>query len=127
MPAMDKRSFLNVDDRESVRFALPDCYGKDAWLYLRPWTGHVRSEFEEDWADREAKNNPEQFRWEVISNTLVDEEGELFLDVEKDRGWFMEKNARLIEDLFEAAGKLNGLGTADIEQLAKNSESDPSS
>lgn len=122
--ALTKDDILALDDlpRESVD--VPEWGGT---VYVRTLTGTERDAFEASvMAPRKgARMNTANIRARLGVLCIVDENGErLFSD--RDAIELGKKSAPALDRIFTAAQRLNGLSAEDIEELVKNSDSDPS-
>ncbi len=67
--------------------------------------------------------NLQNIRAKLVALTVVDEQGNrIFKD--EDVKWLGNKSAAALDRIFEVAQRLSGLRDEDVEELAKNSESD---
>jgi len=123
--ALDRETFLAAKKLPIERVELnPELYGEGACVYVRSMTGQARSDYEKRWAKRKASSDPGGFRWDLLRQTMCDENGAAIL-TEADQAAAMGQDAATIEDIFEAACVMNGLRERDVEDLAGNSEAAP--
>lgn len=127
MKCLTKDEFLSADDLPLVPVPLPEeLYGKDVGVFVRSMDGTEKAMLEERFQNKEPTDDILDFRGTVLVSTIVNEKGQrLFSD--KDRDAVMGKNAEGLETIFEKACDLNGFRAKDVEALAKNSETTPSS
>lgn len=120
MKTISKEALFAADDLHLTDVPLPDDYGKDMRLRVRKMTGHERAALEKrHQAGETCRKDPEGTRWEVIRNTVVGEDGELFF-ADSDREAFMGKAEDLMDLLFDQAMSISKLGEDAIEDTAKN-------
>jgi len=120
MNVLTADDFLDAPDLDIVPVPLPGKYGEDAGLCVRNLTGDDRSEIERQFAGRDAKQDPRNFRAAVLLRCICDAEGkQLFGEQHRDR--LMGKAAGPLETLFEVACRINGFTKKDVEELEKNS------
>ena len=94
--------------------------GHESMLVSVPeWGGHVRVRTmrvrDRDQLEAIVRSNPDDtsgLRSELLKRTMCDESGSLLFD-EADRDVFAEHSSVIVERLFEAAARLNGIVTDD--------------
>jgi hypothetical protein len=119
MQVLSADAFLDTDDLDIVPMPLPDKYGQDCGFYVRNLTGDDRSEIERQFAGRDAKQDPRNFRAAVLIRCVCNEAGQaVFTEAHRDR--LMRKAAGTLEPLFEKACAVNGFTKKDVEELEKN-------
>tara|TARA_R110000822_G_scaffold282204_1_gene403781 strand:+ start:502 stop:855 length:354 start_codon:yes stop_codon:yes gene_type:complete len=116
---LDKKTILNSDDlpRQEVEVEL---WGGSVWV--RTLTGSERDSFEESCVKNKGKNrsvNMENIRARLCVLTICNETGERLFDA-RDVDSLGKKSAMCLDLIFAVAQKLNGLGSDDVEELAKN-------
>ena len=115
---LDKNSILNSDDlpREEV---VVELWGGSVWV--RTLTGTERDQFESSCIKSKGKNsgvNMENIRARLCVLTICNETGERLFDA-RDIDAIGKKSAMCLDLIFAVSQKLNGLGSDDVESLAK--------
>lgn len=115
---------LAADDLKLLRHEVPEWGGH---VYVRTLGGDERDLFEQSFLD--AQGNRKQIvhniRAGLLARTLADQRGNrLFTD--KQIAQLGRKNAKVLDRLFGLSQRMNGLSDSDIEEMVKNSQSDPS-
>lgn len=102
-----------------------DAPGWPKVVWVRTMTGTERDAYEEGQISRNGKDvrlNLQNFRAKLLCMTLVQEDGtRIFNDV--DAAALGKKSSLVLDKLYAAACKANGLGAKDVEELTKNSGS----
>lgn len=95
---------------------------------VRALTGMERDSFEQSIVEQKGKGtrmNIRNIRAKLVALTVVDEEGNrVFSDTDVQA--LGKKSAAALDRVFEVAQRLSGLKPEDVDELAKNSESDQS-
>ena len=115
---LDKKAILNSDDlpREEV---VVEQWGGSVWV--RTLTGTERDQFEASCVQSKGKNrsvNMENIRARLCVLTICNETGERLFDA-RDIDALGKKSAMCLDLIFAFSQKLNGLGSDDVESLAK--------
>ena len=117
--------FLKRDDilkRDDLKKELVSVSEWGGDVYVRCMTGPERESWENDSYSMKGKNieiNKENFRARLLVRVLVDEKGErLFSD--QDISALGAKSAKVLDQLFSVAMRLNGLSKEDVDDLTKN-------
>ena len=116
--SLSKDQILNARDMRVEAVNVPDWGGQ---VFVRTLTGPERELLEER-LSKKASNI--DFMILLLVLTLCDEQGNR-LFTEKDSASLKQKNSAVLLHVFQAASRLNAVSTADVEDLAKNSESAP--
>ena len=118
---LNKAQILAADDLPKEVVTVPEWGGE---VFVRMLTGTERDRFEASLQGEKGKIDLTNVRARFCSLTMVDDAGKrLFADNEV--MGLGQKSAKALDRVFGASQKLNGLTDADVEELAKNSESDP--
>lgn len=108
---------LAADDRKIEPIDIPEWPGGP--FYLRVWSGDERDQWESDSRTADNKLNMQHFRARVCVLSLTDDKGvRIFADA--DVAKVGEKSALVLDRIFDAARKLNGLGQDAIDGREKN-------
>lgn len=120
---LTRDAILQAEDLPRELVEVPEWGGA---VYVRSLTGTERDAFEFSIVEqrgRSAKMNLRNIRAKLVAVSVVDEDGNrLFTD--SDVKVLGQKSAMVLDRLFAAAQRLSGLRNEDVEELAKNSESD---
>ena len=123
MALLTRDAILQVQDLPTEQVHIPE-WGGD--VLVRALTGAERDRFEQSIVEQRGKNtrmNLQNIRAKLVALTVVDEQGNrIFKD--EDVKWLGNKSAAALDRIFEVAQRLSGLRDEDVEELAKNSESD---
>ena len=123
MALLTRDEILQVQDLPTEQVHVPE-WGGD--VLVRALTGAERDRFEQSIVEQRGKNtrmNLQNIRAKLVALTVVDEQGNrIFKD--EDVKWLGNKSAAALDRIFEVAQRLSGLRDEDVEELAKNSESD---
>ena len=116
MTLLNKNEILDAKDTEYVDLYI------EAWkgtVRVSTITGKARDRFETSLLNSKNKVTTDNIRAKLVASCLVDEQGKLLFseaDIEK----LGNKNAKVLDQIFAVAQKLNGIGNAEVEELAKN-------
>lgn len=125
MALLTREAILNVDDLPRELVAVPEWGGE---VYVRALTGAERDAFEQSIVEQRGKStrmNLRNIRAKLVSLAVIDGNGNrIFSD--DDVKWLGNKSAAALDRIFEVAQRLSGLRDEDVDELAKNSESDQS-
>ena len=123
MALLTRDAILQVQDLPTERVHVPE-WGGD--VLVRALTGAERDRFEQSIVEQRGNStrmNLQNIRAKLVALTVVDEQGNrIFKD--EDVKWLGNKSAAALDRIFEVAQRLSGLRDEDVEELAKNSESD---
>ena len=123
MAILNKDAILGIDDMTTVDVEVPEWGGT---VRLRTLTGGERDKFESDMVDQRGKNNKLNLvnvRARLVALCAVDEGGKrMFGDSEVSK--LGAKRASILDKLFVAAQKLNGMTEEDVEELTEGFEDD---
>lgn len=118
MKRLSKAEILSANDLPSEDVDVPEWGGV---VRIRTMSGTERDAMEQSLLGPDGKptRNTRGLRARVVALTAIDEEGNrLFTEGEAEQ--LGTKSAAALSRLFDAAAKLNGLTSSDVEQLAKN-------
>jgi hypothetical protein len=125
MALLTREQILAADDLKRETVPVPE-WGGD--VIVKSLTGAERDEFEDSVVRQRGKSrelNLRNARARLVSLSLVDEAGSRLFsagDVEQ----LGRKSAAALDRVFGAAQRLSGLTEQDVDELAKNSDSDQS-
>lgn len=122
---LTKEAILQAQDLPFEDVEVPEWGGT---VRIRTLTGTERDAFESSVARKQGKDvimNYKNIRAKLVALTVVDGEGNRLFD-DDDAKELGKKSANVLDRLFEVAQRLSGLRDEDVEELAKNFESDPS-
>lgn len=116
---------LGVADLETVTVEVPEWGGS---IIVRAMSGTQRDQYEtslmEKQDDGSYKVNTENMRAKLVCFTAVDEAGNPLFTADQLTA-LAGKSAAVLERVFDAAQKINGLNKNAVDDAAKNSGSDP--
>ena len=125
MALLTRDDILNASDLARERVEVPEWGGA---VLVRALTGRERDAYEAGIVHpdgRKMRYTLTNMRARLVSLSVIDEAGaRLFSD--SDIELLGRKSAAALERVFEVAQRLSGLSEKDVDELAKNSESDPS-
>ncbi len=125
MTTLTKEQILAVDDRKTETVSVPE-WGGD--VIVTVMTGTERDAFEQSVVDSRGSNittNLANIRAKLCARCIVDDNRKrLFTDA--DIVALGEKSSVALDRIFGVAQRINGLTADEVEQLAKNSDSDQS-
>lgn len=106
---MSIEQVLSTDDSHSENINVPQ-WGCSVTVWSI--TARERAEIEKAWSNKKASSDPAGFRRDLLSKALriTSENAEKLLD----------KNAVAVETLFEAACRVGGFTSKDVEELEGN-------
>lgn len=120
MGLLTRDSILGVDDIITQDIEVPEWGGT---VRIKALNGKERDQFEAmmapDPRQKKKVEMPANFRAKFLVNCIIDEEGKTIFSY-KDVQALGNKSASALNRVFEAARKLAGLGTDDIEELEGN-------
>mgnify|MGYP003139335578 CR=1 FL=1 len=116
--ALTREGILGVTDRELVKVIVPEWHGA---VWIRTMTGAERYDFEIPGPGGQL--NLKQIRERLLVKALCDEKGKrLFTDDDVDS--LSERNATVIDRLFDTARTINKIGDDAVDAEEKKSEGD---
>ena len=119
---LDREAIFAADDIKRVPVPTPEWGGT---VNVQTMTGTARDEYEQTLFGSKTGDRIKNVRATLLAFCVVDDDGKLLFrpeDIEELGG----KNAAVLSRLFEAAQDVNKLTDGDVEELAGNSEADPS-
>jgi hypothetical protein len=111
--SLSKSAILEAEDLPRREVHVPEWGGS---VFIRMMTGSERDAFEE----RQIKAPYRDLRARLAAAVCCDEAGNLLFG-ENDLPALCKKSGRALDRVFSAASRHNGLTSADIEELKKNS------
>jgi hypothetical protein len=125
MALLSREAIVAVDDLKIERVTVPEWGGE---VLIRTMNGLERSQFDSDIiVERNGERDVDKQRFfsELLSRTLVGEEGSrLFASPEEVRQ-LMGKSGEVLTRLGQVALRINGLSRESQEEITKNSEPAP--
>jgi len=123
---LSREQILKANDLKTETVAVPEWGGE---VLVRMMTGTARDKFEEQmFGGGRKKGKPEMsfdnIRARLVAAVVVDEAGNLLFEP-ADIVELGKKSAAALDRIFSVAQQLNGFTKKDIDELAKNSETDP--
>jgi len=113
--ALTKSQILAANDRRRIEVDVPEWGGP---VLLSVMSGTERESFEREWTQTEEKLLP-QYKLKMLRRCLVDEAGApMFTDEDFDS--LGNKNALVLDRLFDECMKLNGFKKDSVEEAVKN-------
>lgn len=122
---LSKESILAAQDIATKDVEVPEWGGS---VRVRALTGTERDAFEQETVKRKGKDvetNLRNIRARLVVLAVVDDTGARMFGY-KDIEALGNKSAKALDRLFSVAMELSGISDADVDELAKNSESDQS-
>jgi len=122
---LNREQILKANDLKTETVSVPE-WGGD--VLVRMMTGTARDKFEEQtFAAGRKKGKAEMsfdnIRARLVAAVVVDEAGNM-LFTSSDIAELGKKSAAALDRIFSVAQRLNGFTKEDIDELAKNSETD---
>ena len=118
--ALTRDAILKIDDLKKEEVNVPEWGGT---IFVRSLTGLERDTFEEKLFSNTRKGQvnttPRNIRAAMVAFCAVDEEGNRLFS-ESDIEALGKKSAAALNRIFEAAQRLNGWTSDDVEEMAKN-------
>ena len=122
MRPLTKEDIRRAEDLKTETVYCPDWGGT---VYVKTMSGLQRDAFDvERMLQRgdDPQVNLRNFRASLAVKTVVDEKGvRMFSD--EDAEWLGQKSALMLDIIYDASARLNGLRKSDVDRLTKNSES----
>jgi len=116
---LSRADIAEAQDITTVHEDVPEWGGEVILAVLR---GTEREEFEQ--VCMKKTNGPNKdvrgLKVQLLQQCMVGEDGEVLFTIEQAGEVLAEKNGAVLDRLFNAATKLNGIGKAEIEELEKN-------
>jgi len=118
---LTKEQILALDDSKFEDVEVPEW---KCLVRLKRLSGDERDQFEQICTSRRMGKDGSQvnvrgLKVALLQKCIVDEGGELMFTTEDVKA-LNEKSGKVLDDLFEAARQLNGIGEGEIEDAAKN-------
>ena len=123
MAILSREAILAASDIQEEIVPVPEWGGE---VIVRGLSGTQRDQFEASVVKQKGKStelNLKNVRAKMIALSVVDEHGNRIFS-ERDVAALGAKSARALQRVWEKARELSGLSEEDVEELAKNSESD---
>jgi hypothetical protein len=127
MAILNRDLILAADDMKTIDVEVPEWTpeGQEvASVRLRTLTGGERDKFESDMIDQRGKSNKMNLvnlRARLVALCAVDESGQRMFG-DKEVTLLGSKSASVLDRLFTAAQKLNGMTQQDVEELTEGFE-----
>jgi hypothetical protein len=125
-PILRREAILAARDIQTELVPVPEWGGS---VMVRGLSGRERDAFEASVVEQKGKKteyNLRNVRARFVALCLVDEAGARLFTDPADVLLLGNKSARALERVWDKARELSGLSDEDVEELAKNSESDQS-
>ena len=122
---LNREAILQAQDLKQEEMFIPEWDGS---LIVKGLTAAERDQYEAKLIVQKGKNttvNMKNARARLVMLSVVDESGKQ-LFTEADISALGTKSAAVLDRIFEVASRLSGISDEDLEELSKNSESDPS-
>jgi hypothetical protein len=116
MTLLNKQAILSAQDLKTEDVAVPEWGGT---ARVRTLTGTERDAFESGLVVKDGKRDLTNLRARLLSLAIVDENGARLFS-ETDAALLGGKSAAALDKLFEVAQRLNGIGSAAQDDIAKN-------
>lgn len=114
---MNLADILAYDDAHRETVTVPEW--NNAHVTVSSMTALERADIEKRWSKKEAATDPAAFRADVLERSLKKDDGTPLATTDEIQK-LMQKNAKAIERLFEAACRVSGFSRHDVEELGKN-------
>ena len=115
---------LNASDLSSTVVPTPE-WGEDSGVKVRSLTALERDQWDKDTYQGKTEVDLLGMKARFCTRTMVDDGGApIFAETDADA--LAKKSAAVVERVFTAAAKLNGLLASDVATIEKNSEAAPS-
>jgi hypothetical protein len=118
--SLTREAILAADDLKREEVQVPEWEGS---VFIRCMTGTERDAFESEAYTVKGKDveiNRDNFRARLLVRVLVDEKDERLFS-QKDIAALGAKSGKVLDRIFTAAMKINGLSKDDVDDLTKNS------
>lgn len=113
---LSKSDILNSKDVKTKTIHVPEWDGD---VIVSTMSGYARDQFETSVLGKNGGMNTTNIRAKLVAACLVDLKGNL-LFTEGDVSKLGKKSCTALDRIFEEAQKLNHIGDAEVEKLAKN-------
>jgi len=127
MSFLNRAAILNADDFKTEVVNIPE-WGGD--VMVKAMTGTERDAFEASIVEQNAKGGTkmkiENIRAKLVAKTVIDPESKQNIFTAGDIEAIGKKSAAALDRIYTVASKLSKVTDEDVEELAKNSETDPS-
>lgn len=118
---LTREQILQSDDLQPSEVEVKEWGGS---VFVRAMDAEERSDIEKRFKGRDPTMDLADFRTTLVALTTANEKGELLFTLD-DIALLKKKHSNAIETIFETASAKNGFTKKDVEELEKNSESDP--
>lgn len=122
MKYLTAQDALNAEDRKFIDMDIPEWGGK---VRIGTISGKARDRYELLALNPDGKFNNYNIRAHLVASCLYDESGKLLFS-EKDIDKLGDKSCVVLDRIYTEALKLSQIGREAVEELAKNSQTDPS-
>ncbi len=122
LPTLGRDAILDAEDAVRKRVPVPEWRGA---VYVKGLSGAERDSFEQACLKRRKGKEFDLrgLKALLVARTLVDEDGKrMFPDADVPR--LNAKSGRALDRIFKVAQRICGLSDEDVDELAKNSDSD---
>lgn len=122
---LSREEILGAQDIPVEEIHVPEWGG---YVRVKGMTGAERDAFEGEIVESRGKDrklNLRNIRAKLVARTAVDDAGQ-YLFTEDDIKALGRKSAAALQRVFDKAQELSGMSEKDVEELAGNSEGDPS-
>lgn len=116
MTYLSKEDIFKSEDSKTEELDVPEWGGK---VRIATMSGYARDRFEASIIGKSGGVNAINIRAKLVAACVVDEKGNLMFS-DDDLMKLGKKSCKALDRIFAAAQKLNGIGDAEVEQLAKN-------
>lgn len=112
-----KESILNVGDRARKAVDVSEFWPDVGSLYVQVMSGRDRDRYE--WLMQDAIKSKTEITALLLVRCLCDENGQRVFE-DEDAPLLAQKNWRALDELWDAARQINGMGVNNQKELAKN-------
>ena len=123
MSTPTRSAILESNDLNSVKVPVPEWGEEDCCVWVRTLTASERDGFESSMIEQRGGKSKattlQNIRARFAVLTVVDEEGKRIFD-DNDAEELGKKSAQVVDRLFSAAQKQNGMSAEDVEEIAGN-------
>jgi len=117
---------LNIHDTVEEKVPVPE-WGEGAYIVIRSMTAEARDAYEMSLFNNksgEFKQDFENARAKLVSACAIGPDGRRMFRTDQHVQVLGNKSSTVVDRLFHACQKLNGIGQEEIEELTGNSEAD---